>query len=163
MKILGALLVLWGAGGFYFQRRREALLPIRTARALLADLAVLRYQVCVCRAPLPEICTDMLREGLGAQYLWGPLGQSLQDAGEPTLSRCWAKVADGLPPPLDRLLAPLGPLLPVGGERLAGVIEETREELARFSREESARQAGQGRILAALCLSGACLVILVLI
>ena len=65
--------------------------------------------------------------------------------------------------PLDRLLAPLGPLLPEGGETLEAAIEETREELTGFVRAEAARQAGQGRITAALCLSGACLLILVLL
>jgi len=47
-------------------------------------------------------------------------------------------------------------------EALAAAIEETREELTRFLRAEQVRQAEQGRITAALCLSGACLLILVL-
>ena len=46
---------------------------------------------------------------------------------------------------------------------LAAAIEETREELTGFLREETARQAARSRITTALCLAGACLVILVLI
>ena len=57
----------------------------------------------------------------------------------------------------------MGPLLPEGGEVLAGAVEETREELTRFLREETVRQATQGRITAALSLAGACLAILVLV
>ena len=48
-------------------------------------------------------------------------------------------------------------------ETLEAAIEETREELTGFLREETARQAARSRITTALCLAGACLVILVLI
>ena len=64
---------------------------------------------------------------------------------------------------MERYLAPLGPLLPAGGERLAAAIEETREELAGFLRAETARQASRGRVTAALCLSGACLLMMMLV
>ena len=163
MKALGALLVLWGAGYLYCLRRRESLLPVRIGQAVLTDLAVLRYQVCVCRRPLPEICAAFLTEGLGSQYLWAPLGRRLAEPGEYTLAECWAGAASNLPPPLDRQLAPLGPLLCAGGDRLAAAIEETREEMTRFLRAEAVRQAEQRRVTAAVCLAGACLVILVLI
>lgn len=163
MRALGAALILWGAGYFYAVRRREAALPLRAGQAVLADLAVLRYQVCVCRRPLPEICAAYLTEGLGSELVWKPLGRNLLESGERSLPDCWSDAAAGLPPPLDRLLAPLGPLLPAGGERLAAAIEETREELTKFLSAERARQAEQGRVTAALCLGGACLVILVLL
>ena len=61
------------------------------------------------------------------------------------------------------MLAPLGPLLPEGGEALTKAVEETREELTGFLREETARQASQGRVTAALSLAGASLAILVLL
>ena len=163
MRLLGVALVLWGAGCLYFTRRRESLLPLRVGQAVLADLAVLRYQVCICRRPLPEICGGFPPDSLGAVFLWGPLGRCLAEQTEPTLPGCWARAAAGLPPPLDEYLAPLGPLLAAGGERLAAAIEETREELTGYLRAETARQAEQGRLTAALCLSGACLLILVLI
>lgn len=162
MKVLGAALVLFGAALLFVLRRRESLLPLQVGQAVAADLAVLRWQVCVCRRPLPEICMDILTDGPGAVYLWEPLGRYLQEEGH-TLPGCWVRAAENLPAPLGRLLAPLGPLLPAGGERLADAVEETREELARFLRAEMERQADCGRITAALCLSGACLLILVLI
>ena len=138
MKWLGAVLVLWGALEGFLLRRREALTPLKVGQALAEDLEVLRCEVCLCRAPLPEIL-------------------------EHTLTGCWRQAAAGLPDPLQRILAPLGSLLPTGGERLAEAIEETREELTRFLRAERERQAAEGRITAALCLSGASLLILVLI
>lgn len=162
MKLLGALLVLGSAGCWCLLRRREAMLPIRLGRALLNDLAVFRCQILVCRAPLPELLEDVLTEGPGAQWLWKPLLGLLSEERD-SLPRCWHRAVGALPPPLGRLLAPLGPLLPAGGEALERAIEETREELTGFLREESARQASQGRISAALCLAGACLVILVLV
>ena len=162
MKILGTVLILLGAGGLFVLRRRDSLLPLRVGQALAADLPVLRWQVCVCRRPLPEICTEILTDGLGAAYLWGPLGRYLQER-ECSLPDCWARAAAGLPGPLGQFLTPLGPLLPAGGKQLADAVEETREELSGFLRAETERQADRGKITAALCLSGACLVILVLI
>lgn len=161
MKLLGALLLLGSAGAWSFLRRREGQLPLRLGRALLEDLAVLRYHVQVCRTPLPELLEEVLAEGPGADRLWRPLGSFLEEGD--ALPRCWSRAVRTLPPPLGKLLAPLGPLLPAGGEALAAAIEETREELTRFLWEETARQAAQSRITTALCLAGASLTILVLI
>lgn len=160
MKGIGALLVLTGAALFCLLRRRDGLLPVRLARALSGDLAVLRCQICLRRAPLPQILEESLAAGPGALWLWEPLSQRLA-RGEDAVPLCWAKAVQDLPGPLDRLLGPLGPLLPQGGQPLEAAIEETRAALARFWEEETARQADQGRVTAALCLAGACLTILV--
>lgn len=162
MKLLGALLLLGSAGAMSLLRRREGQLPLRLGRALLEDLAVFRYHIQVCRTPLPELLEEVLTEGPGADRLWRPLRAVLKKERD-SLPQCWSGAVRLLPPPLGKLLAPLGPLLPAGGEPLAAAIEETREELTRFLREETARQAAQSRITTALCLAGACLVILVLI
>ena len=61
MKTLGAMLSLWGAGLFCLLRRQEGLLPLRMGQALAAELAILRYQICICRRPLPEICEELSR------------------------------------------------------------------------------------------------------
>lgn len=162
MKIAGALLLLGGAGLWCLMRRREGMLPVRAGRAILEDLAVLGYQIRIRRTPLPELLEDILTEGLGAELLWAPLAGRLKKEGA-SLPRCWQDSVQTLPPPLGRLLAPLGPLLPEGGGALAEALEETREELAGFVREEAARQASQGRITAALSLAGASLAVLVLL
>lgn len=165
MKLMGAALVLCGAGYAWAQRRREEMRPIRIGRALLGELAVLRYQICVLRRPLPDLLEGELAEGIGAAAFWGPLLTRIQGAGQAgsSLPDCWRSAARGLPPPLGRILAPLAPLLPAGGGRLDAAIEETREELAGFLRQETDRQAQRGRISAAVCMSGALLLILVLI
>ena len=80
MSALGALLVLWGAGGLYVLRRRQDMLPLRLGRALLEDLAVLRRQICLCRAPLPAILAKELCRGPGAQALLEPLARQLERA-----------------------------------------------------------------------------------
>ena len=161
MKAAGALLLFLGAGGWCLLRRREGQEVLALARALLEDLAVLGYRVRVCRTPLPQLLEEM--EGLGADRLWRPLLERLRRAEGDTLSRCWAGAAAELPEPLGRILTPLGELLSVGGARLDKAVEETREELTGFLREETARQAEQGRVHAALCLSGTCLAVLVLL
>ena len=162
MRIMGALLLLGGAGLWCLARRREGMLPVKVGRALLDDLAVFSYQVRVRRTPLPELLEDVLPEGLGAEYLWRPLAERLKEGGC-ALPQCWRESVRALPGPLGKLLLPLGTLLPEGGGALAEAVEETREELTRFLREEAARQASQGRITAALSMAGACLAILVLL
>ena len=162
MRWLGALLGLAGAGGGYLLARRESLLPERLARALLVDLGVLADGVCCLRRPLPDILGKDLAEGLGAVWLWRPLLEMLKGETGQSLPACWAEVTGQLPAPMDGMLASLGPLLPAGGEALRRAIEETREELTGFLREERSRQAVEARLTAAVCLSGACLLILVL-
>ena len=110
MRALGAALVLLGAAGGYLLRRREQLLPVRLGRALLEDLAVLDYQIRFRRRPLPALLAGM--EGLGARWLWQPLAEALEGQETEGLPGCWARAAAGLPPPLDRYLAPLGPMVP---------------------------------------------------
>lgn len=138
------------------------MLPVKVGRALLADLAVFSYQIRVRRTPLPELLEEVLTDGAGADFLWRPLAERLRPEGA-SLPLCWRESVRALPPPLGKLLEPLGPLLPEGGGTLAEAVEETREELAGFLREETARQASQGRITAALSLAGASLAILVLL
>ena len=161
MKLAGAVLIFCSAGCWCFLRRKEGRAVLTLARALLEDLAVLGCRVRMCRTPLPELLEEL--EGPGADCFWRPLLERLEEAEGDTLSRCWAGAAGELPEPLERIMAPLGALLSVGGTRLDGAVEETREELARFLREETDRQANQGRVHAALCLSGACLAVLVLL
>ncbi len=162
MKALGALLLLGGAGLWCLTRRREGMLPLRVGRALLEDLAVLDHQIRVCRTPLPELLENVLTDGPGAEFLWKPLLERIRSEGS-SLPRCWRESVQTLPEPLKKLLSPLGPLLSEGGGALAKAIQETREELTGFLREETARQASQGRITAALSLAGACLAILVFV
>ncbi|MBD5154021.1 MAG: hypothetical protein HDT15_02810 [Oscillibacter sp.] len=161
-KLLGSLLLLGGAGLWCLMRRREGLLPVRIGRALLDDLAVLDHQIRVRRTTWPELLENVLTEGLGAELLWRPLLERIRAEGA-SLPQCWQEGVRTLPPPLGKLLGPLGPLLPEGGDTLAKAIQETREELTRFLREETARQAAQGRITAAMSLAGACLAILVFV
>jgi len=162
MKLLGALLLLGSAGFWCLFHRREAQAPIRLGRALLNDLAIFRYQVQTCRTPLPELLEDYLTDSPAAAVLWNPLRILLSEERY-SLPQCWQITVLPLPPPVRKLLAPLGPLLPAGGEPLSSAIEETREELTRYIRDETVRQTAQNRISTALCLAGAGLVILVLL
>lgn len=161
MKLLGALLLLGGTGGWLLQRRREKQLPLHLGRALLEDLAILRYQIQVCRTPLPELLSE-LAAGISGEAVWKPLAVLLSQEGA-YLPRCWRETLQDLPLSLRRILSPIGPLLPAGGEPLAEAIEEAREELTRFLHEEAVRQASRNRVTAAVCLAGASLVILVLL
>ena len=160
-KLAGATLLFCGAGGWCLLRRREGRAVLALARALLEDLALLGHRIRICRTPLPELLEEL--DGPGADRFWRPLLERLEQAEGETLGQCWTAAAAELPEALERIVAPLGALLSVGGARLDEAVEETREELTGFLREETARQADQGRIHAALCLSGTCLAVLVLL
>lgn len=161
MRWLGALLILSAAAGGFLLERRESLMPLRLAQALAVDLGTLSAGICRSRRPLPELLAKELDRGPAADALWQPLLALLEgDAGP--LAACWGRACRDLPSPLDAMLAPLGPLLPEGGGALGRAIEETREELSGFVRAERERQSAAGRLTAAVCLSGACLGILVL-
>ncbi len=162
MKILGAVLVLLSSGLVYRRRRGWETEELRLGEALYGDLAVLGYRICVLRQPLPELLSGHLADSAAWDGLWGPLLRALE-TGEEGAPACWRQAAEALPPRLGTYLAPLGPLLAVGGERLDRAVEETREELAGFLRDERQRQAQQGRLTAAVCLSGAGLLILLLV
>ena len=163
MKLVGSFLILWSAGICFLLHRRESRVPILLGQALLADLAVLKSRVCTACMPLPQILESELSAGIAAQYLWRPLRLRLQGGDGACLEACWRLAAAQLPPPMDRMLFPLGPMLSRGEAYLGCVIDETREELTGFLRAERQRRAAADRITAALCLSGASLVILVLI
>lgn len=163
MKLLGCVLILWAAGYGWLSARKRMMEPLRLAEALLEDLAVLKSRVCIGQLPLPRILARDLRESPGAAALWLPLSQALQNGTAPSLPKIWQRQTASLPLPLGRILSPLGPLLGVGGGTLARAIDETREELAGFIRTERHKQAANQKISAALCFSGALLVILVLI
>ena len=160
-KLAGAALIFFSAGRWCLLRRREGRTLLSLARALLEDLAVLGCRIRLCRTPLPELLEEL--EGPGADRFWRPLLARLEQAEGDTLSQCWTAAAAELPGPLERILAPLGAMLSAGGAQLEEAVEETREELTGFLREETAHQASQGRITAALSLAGASLAILVLL
>ena len=157
MRVLGAALLLAGAGWYCLARRREECLRLRLARALREDLLALRTGVCLRRDSLPRILEELGRSP--ARALWDALAAGLREEGVLP----WTRALEALPEPLGGILAPLGPLLAQGGGELAGAIEEAREELSGFLRTERERQAERSRVRAALSLAGACLAILVLI
>ncbi len=164
MKVVGALLILFGALWGHLQHRREIMLPLRLARALASDLAVLRCEICVSRRPVPVILERDLSRGMGAEYLWHPLSRLLREDGERmNMQNCWEAALAALPAPLMLCLLPLGPLLSNGGKSLEQAVDEVREELIRICRSEEERQAAQMKLSAALSISGACLAVLILL
>ena len=161
MKLAGAALLFFSAGYWCLQRSREDRELLALTRALLEDLAALSCKVRLGRTPLPEVLEAL--EGPGGERFWRPLLERIEQRSGDSLQVCWTAAAAGLPDPLGRIAAPLGAMVSVGGTRLEAAVEETREELTRFLREETARQANRRRVRAALCLSGACLAVLVLV
>jgi len=162
MKLLGVCLIILGSGGYWlvWDRRRKAEMALY--RSLLQDLAVLGWNICVRRRSLPDIAATCFPSGAAAERFWLPLLRLLERQELP-LNECWRKTAAQLPEPLAGILSSLGELLGVGGNVLQGAIDETREELAGYLQERQRQEAQQGRLAAALCVSGALMLILVLL
>lgn len=162
MKLLGVWLIMLGSGGYWlvWERRRKA--EIALYRSLLQDLAVLGWNICVRRRSLPDIAATCFSSGAAAERFWQPLLRLLERQELP-LTGCWRAATGQLPEPLAGILGPLGELLGVGGNVLQGAIDETREELSGYLRERQRQEAQQGRLAAALCVSGALMLILVLL
>lgn len=166
MKTVGALLIFLSALCGYLRCRYKAMLPLKLARALVADLAVLRNSVYISRRPLPFILAEDLREGLGAEYLWKPFGTLLgcaSDGAGSTVRESWIQAVWQLPVPFSSWLLPLGPFFSAGGNSLAQVIDEIREELICYIRAGEKQCSDQLKLSAALYFSAACLVVLILL
>ena len=163
MKLLGSVLILWSAGICCYFDRREGKRLVLLGDAILCDLLVLKSRVCISCIPLPQIIERELAQGLASQQLWEPFHMLLLERKDKGVEACWKEITVQLPSPLDRLLAPLGSMLIRGGEPLERAINETREELTGFLRAERQRRVSADRLTAAFYLSGAGLLILVLV
>ena len=162
LKLIGATLILLGTVYGYLVYRRSALQLLQLVRALADDLPILRCRICVQCCPLPMILAEDLGDGISGVYLWRALAQRLARAQD-SLSACWDQTMDELPAPVAQRLAPLGKLLPVGGDTLAEAIGEAHRELLQLVREQEERQQLTLRLSAAVSFSAAALLILILV
>ena len=160
MKLAGVILVFFSAGCGYFLHRRTAAQKECLLRELMDDLQLLRCRICVQRASLPTIITNDLTHGISGRYLWMPLAERLTRA-EGTFCVCWNRSMDELPQEIAQRLAPLGELLPVGGETLARSIDELQREFVLLANEQRRENAVSSRLSAAMCFSAAALFILI--
>ena len=162
MKLMGAMLILLGGGGSYLLWKKQIWELTALYRCLLRDLSVLSWNICVRKRMLPDILATCFGDGPAARLFWNPLQGKLAQRRE-NLAESWRESAAALPDPLPQLMGALGDVVCVGGDVLRGAIEETREELTGLLHEQQQRAAQQGRLVAAICLSGALTLILVLI
>lgn len=160
MKLVGVVLVFLSAVYGYLVYRCYATQTMQLLRALTDDLQLLRCRICVQRASLPVILTNDLSNGVSGRYLWMPLAERLARA-EGSFAVCWERSMDELPAMIAQRLAPLGKLLPVGGDTLARAIDEVYRELSMLAEEQQRSGSVNSRISAAVCFSAAALFILV--
>lgn len=159
MKELGTLLVLLGALALrhsLLRRRRE---KMEAGEELCRCLDLLRRGIFVLRLPLPRLVEEC-RQGcrLTAPF-WGELARSM--AAQTPFPAAWQGALEQLDEPYAALLAPAGQAL-TAGER-EELIDLTREEVYRAVQEERRQRGEQSRLITALCLSGALLLIVVLL
>ena len=160
MKLAGVILILVSAGYGYCVHRRKGMQAMRLLRDLTDDLLLLRCRICVQRASLPLILERDLSSGVSGKYIWVPLAARLARA-EGAFDECWESLMDELPEGIAQCLAPLGKLLPVGGDTLASAIDEVHSQLVILADEHRRSTAVSLRLSAAICFSSAALFILI--
>ena len=159
MKLLGCLLVAFGAVGLCLLRQREETALLDWGAAMLADLSLLRREVCLCRTPLPRVMEAFLCSSPFTGCAWQSFLRGL-DQGADSAWECFLVCVPSCFAPA---LMPLGAHLSGGGEGLKRAIDETREELASHLRRERAELAQRSKLRWAISSCAAALVILVLI
>lgn len=159
MKLLGAGLVLLGAALFLAGRRREERDGLLLMEAISEDLALFSYEITALALPIPRLMENR-RESRAGRALWQPV---LRYLAEKTLEESWLLAVSKLPGGLPGCLAHLGGVLSVGGETAGRAIAETREALADIIAAQRTVQRERGPVRTSLVLSGAALLILVLI
>ena len=162
MKLMGTVLILLGAVYGYLVYRRSAMRIPELLRSLADDLPLLRCKICVHRYSLPAVLTEDLGHGISGVYVWLPLAQRLAQK-QNSFSACWEQTMDELPILVAQRLAPLGKVLPVGGDTLSKAIEEIHRELHQLAREQEERQRVKLRLSAAVSFSAAALLILIFV
>ena len=166
MKVVGALLIMLSALWIHYRYLIETVLPLRLARALASDLAVLRRTIVIDRRPIPEILERELNEGIGAEYFWEPFRRMFSDDADMLCASVrdrWQSAITHLPNEVAACLVSIGPHLTVGGDTFVRVVDEAREALLCIARDGEAKRSAQMRLSAAFCLSGACFLIMILL
>ena len=150
IKILGAVLVLLGAGGFGFAKAVLFYRQLHQLREFLGAVEILKCELNYTLSPLPELCrhTAQRTKGACAQYFLN-FGKKIEQGGPREKSAAAAmEETKGLSLPSDakmavlELLSSLGrydldgenKLLQMTGQRLRSALdrfEEDRKPLAR--------------------------------
>lgn len=162
MKWMGMVLIFLSAGYGYVIYRNSIVFTLRLLRAIADDLSLLKCRICVQRYAMPRILDEDLGGGLSGRYLWTPLAMRVSRA-EGTLSDCWDRSMDELPPVISQRLSPLGKLLLVGGDTLGDAIDEIQKEMLQFAQDEEKRQIVNLRLSGAVCFSAAAFIVLALL
>ena len=159
MKLVGAILLLGAA----LEVRRGVLRRleewIAAGEELCLALDRLHRGVYRLRRPLPELLTVCAGAAERTGAFWAAVAAGM--AERRAFPEIWQGALELLPPPYDTLMAPAGQAL-TAGER-EDLIHLTREEVYRAVQEGRRRLGERRRLATALCLSGALLLIVVLL
>ena len=159
MKLIGALLIFTSAIWCYFSICKESRRALQLGDALVADLAILRYEICIFRRSLPWILEERLCKDSRINQFWNIF---LSELPKGTVE-AWKSFIILFPDPLDSLLGPLGQHLAAGEDTLARAIDETRAHLTEYISCKRHEQTNQERLRCGLLLSVACFLVLILV
>ena len=159
MKLIGAFLLLLSALVLRRALLRRQGEGIAAGEELCRALDRLHQGIYRLRRPLPELVARCREEAVLTASFWGAVETGLQ-ARRP-FGAVWEAALALLPEPYGTLLAPAALAL-TAGER-EDLLHLTREEVYHAVQEGRRQQGERGRLVTALCLSGALLVIVVLL
>ena len=134
----------------------------RTLRALADGLLSLAESVRATLAPFPALLNAMPREGAAGDFFLSVC--TLLSRGE-TLSDAWRTAAEALPLPERERSAVASLASALGGEEesVCAALHRASAELLSAERALHAREREDGRVVSALCFSGALLFAILLL
>lgn len=154
MKLLGAVLILGGAGLLCREKLSRRRAEREALRALAAALEGLEREIRVSLAPLPRILEHCAAGGCAAPFFAAILSQRQREPDAP-LPDHWRAAARSLPLSLREQESLARPAAALGGEEedLLRALRAASSELRAALAERERNAAGEDRLIAALSLS----------
>ena len=169
MKLLGAGIVLLAALGIGLLLRQERRRHLASLRELVEALRLMEGELGLRRAPMAELLTTVAEQSEpGAALFCRCLSLSLTRLGEQSFASLWRECVDRCLPELAEAerqeLRQLGQILGrFELSRQLGGLESCRMRLQLRLEQEEARYLREKKLLLALPLSFACLLVLLIV
>jgi len=164
LKLLGSLCILGGGSFMCLSRIRERQRERNTLSELAAALEQMAQQIRQTRKPLPQLLQNLAEEREGdAAVFFRQIATGLRQ-GHVAVS-AWKQAAESLPLEAEeqKLLVKAGRCLQGDEQEICKGLSLASEMLSRISEEKRLSKAEQDKRTAAMCFSGAALLVILLI
>lgn len=164
LKVVGSVLVLSGFAALWLGQLRTWRREIAVLEDVIGVLERMESRIRLERAPLPRLLGDLSMGRGNVVTIWMKELSSALQQGQP-LHRAWADAAEKLPLEDEalRMVRELGYKLSGDEEEISGGISTACNQLKKILEEKRRIRRDRERQAAAVCFSGAALLIILLI